>query len=24
MNNLPRLYDICDRYSHVAVRQDWR
>lgn len=23
MNNLPRLYDICDRYSHVA-RRDWR
>lgn len=23
MNNLPRLYDICDRYSHVAPRPDW-
>ena len=24
MANLPGLYGICDRYSHVAVRQDWR
>lgn len=24
MASLPGLYGICDRYSHVAVRQDWR
>ena len=24
MANLPGLYGICERYSHVAVRQEWR
>ena len=24
MDNLPRVYDICDRYSHVAAHPEWR
>lgn len=24
MDNLPRLYGICERYSHVTPRRDWR